>query len=57
MTSFFFLCSAVPGALRCLALLSADLDDKMVPKLLPVLFPCLHAIISSPQVSFCSRNF
>ncbi|XP_027154698.1 importin-9 isoform X1 [Coffea eugenioides] len=42
--------NAVHGALRCLALLSADLDDKMVPKLLPVLFPCLHAIISSPQV-------
>ncbi|KAL3510909.1 hypothetical protein ACH5RR_030310 [Cinchona calisaya] len=42
--------NAVHGALRCLALLSADLDDKMVPNLLPVVFPCLHAIISSPQV-------
>ncbi|KAI5678745.1 hypothetical protein M9H77_09695 [Catharanthus roseus] len=41
---------AVHGALRCLALLSADLDDKMVPKLLPLLFPCLHGIVSSPQV-------
>ncbi|KAI3502661.1 hypothetical protein L1887_30876 [Cichorium endivia] len=41
--------NAVNGALRCLALLSADLDDKLVPKIIPVLFPCLHAIVSSPQ--------
>ncbi|KAI3699168.1 hypothetical protein L2E82_43257 [Cichorium intybus] len=42
--------NAVNGALRCLALLSADLDDKLVPKIIPVLFPCLHAIVSSPQI-------
>lgn len=41
---------AVHGALRCLALLSADLDDKMVPKLLPALFPSLYGIVSDPQV-------
>lgn len=41
----------VHGALRCLALLSGDLDDTMVPTLVPVLFPCLHTIVSSPQVS------
>nr|POE60730.1 hypothetical protein CFP56_53391 [Quercus suber] len=41
----------VHGALRCLALLSGDLDDKMVPALVPVLFPCLLTIVSSPQVS------
>ncbi|KAM7460873.1 hypothetical protein LguiA_028994 [Lonicera macranthoides] len=40
---------AVNGALRCLALLSADLDDTVVPKIVPVLFPCLHTIISSPR--------
>ncbi|KAJ9547131.1 hypothetical protein OSB04_019674 [Centaurea solstitialis] len=28
----------VNGALRCLALLSADLDDKLVPRIIPVLF-------------------
>lgn len=42
--------STVHGALRCLALLSGDLDDKEVPTLVPVLFPCLHAVVSSPQV-------
>ncbi|XP_075096715.1 uncharacterized protein LOC107810364 isoform X1 [Nicotiana tabacum] len=42
--------NAVHGALRCLALVSADLDDMMVPKLVPVLFPCLHTIVSSPQI-------
>ncbi|XP_059317050.1 uncharacterized protein LOC132067756 isoform X2 [Lycium ferocissimum] len=42
--------NAVHGALRCFALVSADLDDKMVPKLVPVLFPCLHTIVSSPQI-------
>ena len=41
----------VHGALRCLALLSGDLDDKTVPALVPVLFPCLLTIVSSPQVS------
>ncbi|RVW45494.1 Importin-9 [Vitis vinifera] len=41
--------NGVHGALRCLALLSGDLDDTVVPKLVPVLFPCLHTIVSSPQ--------
>ncbi|KAM7464869.1 hypothetical protein LguiB_012431 [Lonicera macranthoides] len=44
------------GALRCLALLSADLDDTVVPKIVPVLFPCLHTIISSPRVNFASSS-
>ncbi|KAK4430148.1 Importin-9 [Sesamum alatum] len=42
--------NAVHGALRCLALISSDMDDKMVPKIVPVLFPCLYTIVSSPQV-------
>ncbi|KAL0463669.1 UNVERIFIED_CONTAM: hypothetical protein Slati_0254500, partial [Sesamum latifolium] len=42
--------NAVHGALRCLALISSDMDDKMIPKIVPVLFPCLHTIVSSPQV-------
>ncbi|KAM4120044.1 hypothetical protein ACJW30_03G103900 [Castanea mollissima] len=42
--------NGVHGALRCLALLSGDLDDKTVPALVPVLFPCLLTIVSSPQV-------
>ncbi|CAK7326471.1 unnamed protein product [Dovyalis caffra] len=41
--------SGVHGALRCLALLSGDLDDTVVPTLVPVLFPCLHTIVSSHQ--------
>ncbi|XP_010532428.1 PREDICTED: importin-9 [Tarenaya hassleriana] len=41
--------NGVNGALRCLALLSGDLDDNVVPSLVPVLFPCLHAVVSSPQ--------
>ncbi|KAK2994344.1 hypothetical protein RJ640_017856 [Escallonia rubra] len=40
----------VNGALRCLALLSSDLDDTVVPTIVPVLFPSLHAIVSSPQI-------
>ncbi|XP_062111240.1 uncharacterized protein LOC133822814 isoform X2 [Humulus lupulus] len=40
----------VHGALRCLALLSDDLDDKVMPTLVPVLFPCLLTIVSSTQV-------
>ncbi|XP_020110615.1 importin-9 isoform X3 [Ananas comosus] len=40
----------VHGALRCLALLSSDLDDTVVPKLVPSLFPHLHTIISSPHL-------
>ncbi|KAL1807817.1 hypothetical protein ACET3Z_024807 [Daucus carota] len=42
--------NAVNGALRCLALLSSDLDDTVAPTLVPVLFPCLYTIVSSPQV-------
>ncbi|PSR91229.1 Importin-9 like [Actinidia chinensis var. chinensis] len=42
--------NGVHGALRCLTLLSGDLDDMVVPTLVPVLFPCLHTIVSSPQV-------
>lgn len=42
--------NGVHGALRCLALLSGDLDDTVVPTLVPVLFPCLQTIVSSPQI-------
>ncbi|KAB1206509.1 Importin-9 [Morella rubra] len=42
--------NGVHGALRCLALLFGDLDDKTVTALVPVLFPCLLTIVSSPQV-------
>ncbi|KAM5567573.1 hypothetical protein ABKV19_015577 [Rosa sericea] len=42
--------NGVHGALRCLALLSVDLDDTVVPTLIPALFPCLLTIVSSPQV-------
>ncbi|XP_068637153.1 uncharacterized protein [Aristolochia californica] len=42
--------NGVRGALRCLALISGDLDDKLVPKLVPALFPCLHTIISSANI-------
>ncbi|XP_057962818.1 uncharacterized protein LOC131154215 [Malania oleifera] len=42
--------SGVHGALRCLALLSADLDDTVLPTVVPILFPCLHTIVSSPQI-------
>lgn len=42
--------NGVRGALRCLALFSGDLDDKLLPKLVPVLFPCLHTIVSSINV-------
>uniref|UniRef100_K3Y513 Importin N-terminal domain-containing protein n=1 Tax=Setaria italica TaxID=4555 RepID=K3Y513_SETIT len=41
--------NGVRGALRCLALLSDDLDDTCVPKLVPELFPSLYRIISSPH--------
>ncbi|XP_047148479.1 importin-9-like [Vigna umbellata] len=41
--------NGVHGAMRCLTLLSADLDDKMVPTLIPALFPSLLTIVSSPQ--------
>ncbi|XP_030512692.1 importin-9 isoform X1 [Rhodamnia argentea] len=39
----------VQGALKCLSLLSEDLDDTVVPTLVPILFPTLHKIVSSPQ--------
>ncbi|KAG9448691.1 hypothetical protein H6P81_008656 [Aristolochia fimbriata] len=39
--------NGVRGSLRCLALISGDLDDKLVPKLIPALFPCLYTIVSS----------
>ncbi|CAO2043457.1 unnamed protein product [Urochloa humidicola] len=42
--------NGVRGALRCLALLSDDLDDTCVPKLVPELFPSLYRIISSPHL-------
>ncbi|GAB4841854.1 hypothetical protein Ancab_039377 [Ancistrocladus abbreviatus] len=42
--------NGVHGALRCLALLSTDMDDKTVPTLVPTLFPCLNSIVSSPQI-------
>ncbi|XP_078159588.1 ARM repeat superfamily protein isoform X1 [Carex rostrata] len=42
--------NGVRGALRCLALLSGDLDDVSVPKLMPELFPSMHKIISSPEM-------
>ncbi|KAI9085691.1 hypothetical protein K1719_032297 [Acacia pycnantha] len=42
--------NGVYGAMRCLALLSADLDDKIVPTLIHALFPCLLTIVSSPQI-------
>lgn len=41
--------NGVHGALRCLALVSGDLDDTMIPTLVPVLFPCLYTIVSSSQ--------
>nr|CAB3488054.1 unnamed protein product [Digitaria exilis] len=42
--------NGVRGALRCLALLSDDLDNTCVPKLVPELFPSLYRIISSPHL-------
>ncbi|KMT08396.1 hypothetical protein BVRB_6g140740 [Beta vulgaris subsp. vulgaris] len=42
--------NGVLGALRCLALIAADIDDKAVPSLVPILFPCLLSIVSSPQI-------
>ncbi|KAF3785291.1 Importin-9 [Nymphaea thermarum] len=41
---------AVHGGLRCLALLSGDLDDSSVPRLVQLLFPHLHTIVSSNQI-------
>ncbi|XP_045819051.1 importin-9 [Trifolium pratense] len=42
--------NGVHGAMKCLVLLSADLDDRMVPTLIPALFPSLLTIVSSPQI-------
>ncbi|KAI0504408.1 hypothetical protein KFK09_015360 [Dendrobium nobile] len=42
--------NGVHGALKCLALLSGELDDTLVPKLLPALYPRLHSIISAPHL-------
>ncbi|XP_007045655.2 PREDICTED: importin-9 isoform X1 [Theobroma cacao] len=42
--------NGVHGALRCLALLAGDLDDTMIPTLIPFLFPCLYTIVSSSQI-------
>lgn len=42
--------NGVRGALRCLALLSDDLDDTCIPKLVPELFLSLYRIISSPHL-------
>ncbi|XP_058775498.1 uncharacterized protein LOC131649758 isoform X2 [Vicia villosa] len=36
--------------MKCLVLLSADLDDRVVPTLIPALFPSLLTIVSSPQI-------
>ncbi|KAE8657393.1 importin-9-like isoform X2 [Hibiscus syriacus] len=41
--------SFLHGGLRCLALLSGDLDDTIIPTLVPVLFPRLYTIVSSAQ--------
>ncbi|KAL8137791.1 hypothetical protein V2J09_003792 [Rumex salicifolius] len=40
----------VHGALRCLALLSEDLDDQVMPTFVPALFPCLLSIVSAFQI-------
>ncbi|XP_039044693.1 importin-9-like [Hibiscus syriacus] len=42
--------NGVHGGLRCLALLSGDLDDTIIPTLVPVLFPRLYTIVSSSQI-------
>lgn len=42
--------NGVHGALRCLALISSDLDDRAMPSIVPILFPCLLSIVSSPQI-------
>ncbi|KAK9676119.1 hypothetical protein RND81_11G055700 [Saponaria officinalis] len=42
--------NGVHGALRCLALLSADIHDKAVPSVVSILFPSLLSIVSSPQI-------
>ncbi|CAA0806897.1 ARM repeat superfamily protein [Striga hermonthica] len=42
--------NGVHGALLCLSPLSSDMDDKTVPQLVPHLFPCLHWMISNPQI-------
>ncbi|KAL5725979.1 uridine/cytidine kinase [Ranunculus cassubicifolius] len=42
--------NGVRGALKCMTLLSDNVDDRSVPALIPVLFPCLYTIIISPQI-------
>ncbi|RZC16671.1 Importin-9 [Glycine soja] len=42
--------NGVHRAMRCLVLLSMDLDDKMVPKLIPTMFSSFLKIVSSPQI-------
>ncbi|KAI5081597.1 hypothetical protein GOP47_0001340 [Adiantum capillus-veneris] len=39
----------VNGALKCLSLFAGDLDDIHVPRLVPILFPSLYIIVSTPQ--------
>ncbi|XP_022968377.1 importin-9-like isoform X2 [Cucurbita maxima] len=41
--------NGVHGGLRCLALLSGELDCEMIPRLVPALFPHLFSIVSSPE--------
>ncbi|GER42263.1 importin [Striga asiatica] len=42
--------NGVHGALVCLSLLSSDMDDEMVPQIVPYLFRFLHRIVSSSQI-------
>ncbi|KGN52025.1 importin-9 isoform X1 [Cucumis sativus] len=42
--------NGVHGGLRCLALLSGELDCEMIPRLVPALFPHLLSIVSSPEM-------
>lgn len=55
-SSLILIFDTVHGALRCLALFSGDLDDVQLPPLVPVLFPALFAIVTSPDVRF-SHSF
>jgi hypothetical protein len=38
---------AVHGALRCLALIAGDLDELSLPRVVPVLFPELYALVAA----------
>ncbi|XP_022957048.1 importin-9 [Cucurbita moschata] len=42
--------NGVHGGLRCLALLSGELDCEMIPRLIPSLFPHLLSIVSSTEI-------